>query len=35
MCFWSRMEKTISNEHFGNKEVLYRDKEERNILQTI
>ena len=29
------MEKTISTEHVGNKEVLYRDKGERNTLQTI
>jgi hypothetical protein len=29
------MEKNISTEHVINEEVLYRDKEERNILQTI
>jgi len=29
------MEKTISTEHVRNEEVLHRDKEERNMLQTI
>ena len=29
------MEKTISTEQARNEEVLHRDKEERNILQTI
>ena len=29
------MEKTISTEQVRNEEVLHRDKEERNILQTI
>jgi hypothetical protein len=35
MCCWRITEKTISTEHVRNEEVLQRDKEERNILQTI
>jgi hypothetical protein len=35
MCCWRRVEKTISTEHVRNEEVLQRDKEERNILQTV